>query len=30
MKLYVMYSHEHAAKIQCFLYNYKYILLFFC
>ena len=25
-----MYSHEHDAKIQCFLNKHKYILLFFC
>ena len=29
MKLYVMYSHEHVAKVQCFLNKHKYILLFF-
>gem|GEM_PF-3858266 len=25
-----MYSHEHVAKVQCFLNKHKYILLFFC
>lgn len=24
-----MYSHEHVAKIQCFLNKHKYILFFF-